>query len=1172
MSQTTDTEPRDGGRGGPESRFRNFRLTTFAVNHPTSMLALLAIIGILGMTSYIGIPKESRPEIVIPIVAVNTSYPGVSPNDVETLITRKIEEEVNTIPEIKELTSTSVEGYSSVVAEFNTGMNMEEALRKVREKVDRARPKLPSDAKEPSVLEFNLSEIPIMQVNISGEYGLVQLKDVAEDLKERLEQIASISEVQISGGLEREVKVDVDLARLKHYNVTFQDIVETIQMENVTIPGGVMDVGTVKYPVRVAGEFVDTRLIENLVVKTFSGQPVYVRDVAGVDFGFKEQSSFARLDGHPVITLGIIKRSGENIIATADAVKAAIAEMEPRFPPTTTVKITSDESKIIHSMVASLENNIISGLILVLLVLLFFLGLRNAGFVAISIPMSMLLSFIIMGIAGISMNMIVLFSLILALGMLVDNAIVVVENIYRHMEEGYDSVEAAIRATGEVAVPVIASTITTLGAFLPLMFWPGIVGDFMGYLPLTLIITLSSSLFVALVLVPVLCAMFMQLDGTPRPAMPKAARWVLIGTGALFLIVVGVGNPIAAMTLSLTAVALVVVHRLVMVRLGRWFQERAVPVMTRRYERRLRWALDHRGIVLAGAVVTLVITFIAFGRLNAGVEFFPENIPPSQVFVKADVPSGTSPSFTNAVVERLESQLEELPGMEDVQSVVATVGTSSQWGGIFGGGGDGTITVSFKDFEDRQHDVFATLAMMQENLGNGIAGADVKVDKPNEGPASGKPVNLEIIGEDAAMLRKLAADAVNTLRASPVFARLEGLESDMEDGRPEVVVEVDREKAALAGLNTSRVGNTIRSAIQGAEAAKYRTGNDEYDIIVRLAEPYRQDLNALADLTIVHEGRPIPLNSVARWYMSEGYGSIKRKDMDRVATVSSDVKAGLNSNAVLAEVRTALAEYQQSLPPGYTMRYTGQQQEQDEASEFLFSAFLTALMLIAFVLISQFNSVVKPLIILTAVMMSTVGVLLGLMFFQMPFVIIMTGVGIISLAGIVVNNAIVLIDYIDLLRERDGLSRREALVQAGITRFRPVVLTAVTTVLGLVPLAIGLNFDFVGLFTALQPDLYWGGEQAAWWAPMAIAVIVGLSFATVLTLVLVPVLYSLIDDSTAFFRRHFTPSGVEEAKAARAEHLAVPGVAEEPSREEEPVLVPARVQVRWLARFGLRGT
>jgi multidrug efflux pump len=1125
MSQNTHGSPPGEQEGGGRGGIRNFRPTTFAVEHPTSMLVLLAIIAILGLLSYTGIPKESRPEILIPIVAVNTAYPGVSPHDVETLITRKIEEELNTIPEIQELTSTSVEGYSSVVAEFSTGMNMEEALRKVREKVDRARPDLPGDAREPEVLEFNLSEIPIMQVNVSGAYGLVQLKDVAEDLKDRLEQIPTISEVQISGGLEREVQVDVDLARLKHYGVTFQDLVDAIRTENVTIPGGVFDVGDMKYPVRVAGEFQDTRVIEGLVVKTFGDRPVYVRDVATVDFGFREQSSFARLDGQPVITLGIIKRSGENIIATADAVKAVIAAREPFFPPTTTVKITSDESRDIRAMVASLENNIISGLILVLAVLLFFLGVRNAAFVAISIPMSMLLSFVVLKAMGISMNMVVLFSLILALGMLVDNAIVVVENIYRYMEQGYTNVRAAIRATGEVAVPVIASTVTTLGAFLPLVFWPGIVGEFMGYLPKTLIVTLSSSLFVALVLVPVLCALLMRLDGAPAPPMRPAARWTLAGVGVVLLMVVAGSSTTAALTLGGTVLGLTVLHRLLVVRLARWFQRRAMPAVVRTYEGHLRWALRRRGLIVGGAAAALVASFTAFGALSSGVEFFPEGIPPAQLFVTADVPSGTAPAFTNTIAERLEAQLRDVPGIEDAESVVATVGGGGQWSGLFGGGGDATITVSLLPFEERGGDAFALMAAMQARMGEGLAGADVKVTAPSHSPTDGKAVQLELIGEDPDVLRRLSGEVIELLRSSPVIARLEGLGSDMEDGRTELVVEVDRERAALYGLSTADVGGTIRSAIQGTEAAKFRTGNDEYDIVVRLAMPYRQDLASLGELTVMHEGRPIPLNSVARWHMAEGYGSIHRKDMDRVATVSADARAGLNSNAVLAEVQQVLATFPERLPPGYTMRYSGQQQDQEEAQSFLFGAFLIALMLIGFVLVSQFNSVIKPVIILTSVVMSTVGVLIGLMVFRMPFVIVMTGVGIISLAGIVVNNAIVLVDYIDLLRERDGLSRDEALVQAGKTRFRPVVLTAITTVLGLVPLAIGLNFDFVGLFTRLSPDLYWGGEQAAWWAPMAIAVIVGLSFATLLTLFLVPVLYSLIDDGGEFFRRHYTARG-----------------------------------------------
>jgi multidrug efflux pump len=1129
----------------PEStrgKYREFRPTTLAVKNGVSVMVMLAIIVILGLVSYDTIAKEAQPEVKIPIIQVGTSYPGVAPGDMETLVTRVVEEKLNTLADIKELSSTSVEGYSSVIAEFHTDMDMEEALQKVRERVDLAKPELPADANDPAIREFNLAEFPMMQVNIAGEYSLVRLKDIAEDLKDRLDRIPSILEVRISGGLEREVKVDVDLAKLKFYNLAYQDVVDAIRGENVTIPGGAIDVGAQKFLVRVDGEIRDARILEDVVITTRGGAPVYVRDVASVDFGFKERESYARLDGRSVVTLDVVKRSGENIIQTSDAVKAEVEAMRPDFPPTTQVEITSDMSREIDNIVTSLENNIISGLILVLAVLLFFLGVRNAGLVAVSIPLSMLLSFVVIKGIGFSMNMVVLFSLILALGMLVDNAIVVVENIYRYREEGHTNLTSAIRGTGEVAMPIIASTLTTLGAFLPLAFWPGIVGEFMKYLPITLIITLSSSLFVALVIVPVLAVKFLRVEGERRPPMPRRARMALLGAAMLALLLIASASPLASLLLLATAVGLVMLHRRVLAGFARWAQDRALPVALSHYERRLRWALAHRGLVVLGAVGVFAGTLFAFGALNRGVEFFPESIPPNTVYVQVEVPSGTNTAFTNQVTEQLEAQLREIPGMEDVQSVVATAGKGA--GNEFMGvSGDATIAVNFVDFDDRSTDVFRTLALMQERIGNGVAGADVKVIKPANGPPSGKPVNIEVAGDDPEVLRQIGEQLLARLRASPVGGRLEGLASDMSQGRPELVVDVDRERAALYGLSTAQVGSTVRSAIQGTEAAKFRVGNDEYDIVVRLAEAYRSDLDALQDLTVMHEGRQIPLTSVARWRTDEGAASVIRKDMDRVVTVSSDVRTGLNSNAVLAEVQQVLAGFDQTLPPGYRMRYTGQQQDQQEASEFLSGAFLVALLLIAFILVTQFNSVVKPVIILTSVVMSTVGVLLGLLVFQMPFGIIMTGVGVISLAGVVVNNAIVMIDYIDVLRERDGVPRYEAIVQGGRTRFRPVVLTAITTILGLFPLAIGFNIDFLGLYTALAPNIYWGGEQAAWWGPMAIAVICGLAFATFLTLILVPVMYSLVDDVSVWFTRSFT-TGEEELRVLEIE---VADEAEEPA-------------------------
>ncbi|MDE2763444.1 MAG: efflux RND transporter permease subunit [Gemmatimonadota bacterium] len=1150
-----------GDRGqGPTRRrdpksFKEFALTSLAVGNRTSVVVLFGFITIAGLVFYRAIPKESFPEIEIPSVAVNTIYPGVSPSDIESLVTRKIEEELNTISGLKELTSTSVEGYASVVAEFETSTNMDEALQKVREKVDLARPEIPSDSEDPTIFELSMSDVPVMQVNIAGGYGLVRLKEIGEDLQERIEAIPAVLRVELRGGLEREVKVDVNLSKLQYYNISFDDVLSAIRQENVNIPGGTIDVNGVKYLVRVDGEFDDPAVVGDLVVETIGGRPIYVRDVATVEFAFAERRSYARLGEEPVVTLDVIKRSGENIIATAEAVRAEIEAMRPLFPPSTIISITSDMSADIGEMVSSLQNNIISGLILIVGVLLFVLGLRTSIFVALSIPTSMFLSFIVLWVLGVSMNMVVLFSLILALGMLVDNAIVIVENIHRFIEEGWDRRTAAKKATGEVAAPVVAATATTLAAFTPLLFWPGIAGQFMQYLPLTLIVTLSSSLFVALVIVPTLCSLFLDpANARPRP-LNRPARLLLVGCVALLLLLVGLANPLTALLFVVTAAGLWLLHARLLDRMGRAFMARGFPRLMRWYERRLRWALDHRATVLAGSVAALVATIMVYGAFAAPVEYFPEDIPPATIVVAVEAPVGTSAAVTDGYARRLKGELEGIAGIDDAETVVTTVGAGGG-GGPMGGGGPsgpeaGRITVSMVDYRDRRYDVFTTLAEMQERVGTDLAGAEVRVDQIAEGPPSGPPVNIEISGEDPLLLEELANRAIDLIEAAPVYTRLVGLESDMDDGRPELQVEVDRERASLHGLSTNDVGFAVRAAINGLEAAKYRTGNDEYDIVVRLREEDRREVTALEQLTAFADGKQVPLLSVADWSVSEGYSSIRRKDMDRVATVSAEVASGYNSNDVRGEVEALLADFSAGLPPGYAMAFTGEQEEQQEAQTFLMTAFMMALMLIALILVSQFNSVVKPLIILSSVIMSTIGVLIGLMVFRMPFVIIMTGVGVISLAGIVVNNAIVLIDYIDVLRRRDGLNLREALVQGGRTRLRPVLLTALTTALGLVPLAIGLNFDFFGLFTSLSPELFWGGEQAAWWGPMAVAVIVGIIFATFLTLILVPVLYSVADDLAGLFR-HREPAARDVGEGSLVDpgsSVLVPPPAPLPERE-----------------------
>jgi len=732
----------------------------------------------------------------------------------------------------------------------------------------------------------------------------------------------------------------------------------------------------------------------------------------------------------------------------------------------------------------------------------------------------------------------VLFSLILALGMLVDNAIVVVENIYRFLEEGWDRVTAAKKAVGEVAVPIIASTATTLAAFAPLLFWPGEIGEFMGYLPRTLIVTLTSSLFVALLIVPTLCSMFMRLDNEPRPPLRPAAKWTLIGLAALTVLLIAGASPLAAGLLTLTAVVLWALHVWLLRDAAVRFMNEFLPWLMDRYERSLRWALDHRFATLGSTAVLFVATYVLFALTHADdIEFFPESMPPAQLLVDIETPVGTRPAATDSMTLRVEQELERIGGRQDWESVVAVSGGGGGGGGnpMMGGGPSGPeygrVTVQMIDFQLRERDAFETLREMQANIGRDVAGATVTVQQLQEGPVQGAPVTIEIVGDDAAVLQALSDSVLSILEQSPVYRKLVGLESDLDAARPELAVSVDRERAGLYDLSTASVGNAIRASINGIEAATYRTGNDEYDIIVRLAEPYRQELEGLRELTVMADGTQIPLVSVADWSVSEGLGAIRRKDQQRMATITSNVATGNMNNQVLAEVQATLADFGERLPAGYTMQYAGQSQDQDEAMAFLSGAFVVALLLIGFILITQFNSVVKPVIILTSVIMSTMGVLMGLMIFQMPFGVINTGVGIISLAGIVVNNAIILIDYIDVLRSRDGMNRREALVLGGKTRLRPVLLTALTTALGLVPLAIGLNFDFFGLYRELNPDLYWGGEQAAWWGPMCVAIIAGILVATFLTLILTPVMYSIVDDVEKFFKRHYAHT--EEATPAQ---------------------------------------
>ena len=1022
------------------------------LHHKISVFVLLFIVIVAGFVSYVNLAVESFPQIKQPVVIVAVPYLGVAPGDMETLVAQPIENKLKEITKIKKMTSTSNEGATTLVVEFETDIDIDEAVRKVREKVDQAKPDLPNDIEEPIIQEINFENIPIMLVSIVGEQSLVRLKKIAEDLQNKFEQINGVLDVNISGGLEREVKVNINPGRLKYYNIGVNDIIDAIRQENMTIPGGSVESGNLKYTVRIPGEFDNIEEIKRVVVKTINGYPIYINDLADVEFGYEDQLSYSRLDKEASVTLSIQKRSGENIIRIADEIKRILGSYESKFPAKTSYVILADQSKDIRSMVNDLENNIIAGLLLVIMVLYFFMGARNGLLVGIAIPFSMLLSFIIISMLGYTLNMIVLFSLILALGMLVDNAIVIVENIYRHHEEGKSLMKAAREGSSEVAMAVLTSTVTTLFAFSPLIFWPGIVGEFMSYLPITLIITLSSSLFVAFVFNPVLASSFMKLDEKMKNLPGDRLLNRLIG----------------------------------------------------RYEKILVWALNNRWKTVGmtgGAFIIMLVIFILF---NHGIEFFPDT-EPSQAWIKVEAPIGTRLETSDIILREIEERIKNTADMEHFVTEVGNVSNVFSFGLEGGTPHKSQVTIDFLEKHQREKNSFETLNEVKEKV-EGIPGARIDVSKPQEGPPTGNAVEIQIKGEDFTILNNISTDIQKKIKD---VAGLTELRDNFEKGKPELRIRIDREKAALLGLNTSQIASTIRTAINGTEASKFRLGQDEYDITVRFSEIFRKSYTDLLNLTIFYEGTHIPLANFATIDFSSGLSNINHVDGDRVITITADA-FGRSSAEVLAEVKDHLENYQ--LPAEYTMTFAGQDTEQQAASEFLSRAFMIALLLIFFVLVTQFNSVSLPFVIMVSVFLSFFGVFFGLLVTFRPFGIIMTGIGIISLAGIVVNNAIVLIDFIQQMRKR-GIAKMEAIIQGGKTRLRPVILTAITTILGLLPLTTGFNIDFIGLFKGdFTKFIQFGAESSQWWSNMGIAVISGLFFSTVFTLVVVPVLYDMLSD------------------------------------------------------------
>lgn len=1119
-----------------KNKKRQFALSSFAVDNGTSIFILTIMILIFGLQSYQRMPKEQFPDVKWPTVYINTPYFGNSAADIENLVTRPIEKELQTVEGIKDIKSTSVQDYSVITAEFETDIDLEEAVRKVKDAVDKAKQELPTDLdQEPTVLDINLSEIPIVVINVSGDYGNDELRSYAEYLQDKIEELDEINRVDMKGTMDREMKVEVDLLKMESMQVSFSDIENAISSENVTMSAGeILNQDDFRRAIRVKGEFESVADLENMIVKSENQRPIFLKDIAKVEYGFKERTSIARSDGLPVISLDVIKRQGENLLDAADEIKVLTDEARAELPSDLKISLFNDQSVNTRNQVNNLENSIIAGVILVVLVLLFFLGIRNALFVGLAIPLSMLMGILWLYLTGVTMNIVVLFSLILALGLLVDNAIVVVENIFRFMQEGYSNADAAKYGAGEVAMPIIASTATTLAAFVPLAFWPGIMGSFMQYMPITLILVLTSSLFVALVINPVFTSRFMKVDERADEAQVRIRRRNNVLIGSAVMLVLAVVFHLAGVDWArnlLGIVLLVTVLNFFILRPSAFnFQNRFLPRLENFYDHFVAGALKYPKTVFFSTFLLLFVAMGLLGIFPPKVIFFPSADP---IYVNAfvELPLGKDIEATSELMEELEAKVAEAvePYQGVVEAVLSQIGenTSDPNGPPEPGVSPhkARLTVSFVPTEERNG--VSTFDIMEEirTAVQGYPGVSISVDKNADGPATGKPINLEIQGEQVDQLVTMS-DKVISYFNSKNIPGIEELQSDVKIGKPELIVNIDREAARRYEVSTYSIATAIRTAVFGKEVSKFKDGEDEHPIVIRLDESYRYDIDNLLNQKVTFRNPAngqivqVPIAAVADVDYTSTYSSIKRKNLDRVVTIYSNVIEGYNANEIVAQMDDYMKLY--PLPEGFTYEFTGQQQQQTEDMAYLNVAFLVALFSIFIIIVAQFNSISSPFIIILSVLFSTIGVFLGYVFTGRDISVIFTGVGIISLAGVVVNNAIVLIDYVNLMlknkrEERDVESDQElsdedvkdAIAKAGAIRLRPVLLTAITTVLGLIPLAIGFNFNFFTFISRLDPQIFIGGDNTAIWGPMAWTVIYGLTFATFLTLVVVPVMFWL---------------------------------------------------------------
>ncbi len=1100
------------------SKIKEFKFTSWCIDNKTAVYIFTIIITLMGYSTFNSLPKEQFPDIVVPTIFVSTIHPGTTPSDVENLLTKPIEKQVKAISGVKKVTSSSIQDFSAITVEFNTDVDPDVAKQKVSDAVDKAKSELPTDLKnDPVIQEIAFSEFPIMQVNVAGNYDLFKLKEYADDIKDEIESLNEITRVDIIGAPTKEIHVDLDLYKMQAAGITFQDVESTIAQENVNVSGGEIRMDDLRRGIRVVGEFQNEVQIQNLPIKNAFGNYLYLRDIADVKLSQKEKQDFARLDNKAVISLNVIKRAGQNLISASGKINEKIEDLKKsKLPPNIDIKITGDQADFTNNQLNDLINSVIIGFILVVLILMFFMGVQQAVFVGLAVPLSSLLAILLMPSLGFTLNIVVMFSFLLALGIVVDDAIVVIENTHRIFHQGEHDIKMAAKlAAGAVIIPVFAGTLTTIAPFFPLIFWPGIIGEFMKYLPITLIITLFASLFVAFVINPIFAVDFMKDDNKVyKKTFKLNLLKPIIVIGAIALIGYLSGG-FALGNFAVFCILCLLLNFYVLEPVIKRFQTKSIPAFMNKYKQLLAYVVAKRNPawLMVIMVVLFIVTIGIFSVRTPKVDFFP-NRDPNFTYVYIKLPIGTDANVTDSITKIIEKSVNKSmePYKPMVKSIITNIGI---------GAGDprnpdrttaphkGKVTVAYKQFSEREG--LSTSEAMEKIRTNipKIPGCEISVDKDQGGPPQGKPISVELAGENFDTLVKYSQKLTNVINNSGIKG-IEELKSDLILNKPEIQVNIDREKAMTQGVSTVQAALAVRTAMYGKDVSKFREADKESDIVIKLKDNYKEKpqdiLNLLIAFRDMNSGqfKQVPLSSIANISFSNTYSGINRKNQKRIVTLLSNVINGFNANEINAEIKEVLNEV--SLPDGYIVSQTGAQEDQAETAAFLGFAMLSALGLVFLILVTQFNSISKPIIIFITIFLSLIGVLLGFSLTGQSMSIVMTGVGIVALAGIVVKNGIILIEFTDELKTR-GLKTRNAIIEASSTRLTPVLLTAATTVLGLVPLAIGLNINFVKFFTELDPDFFIGGDSVTFWGPLAWTIIFGLTFSSFLTLVVVPAMY-----------------------------------------------------------------